>query len=300
MEWLTDKRTGSQTGLLFIIGLVVLDLIAFVVMTTQPIGPLTFFLFVIILGSVPLIAAIAYQLYGLAQSGYDVDRNSLTLQWGAIRQIVPLESVQRIMLGVEVEGPLRGFRGWRWPGLMQGHCEVPEAGLTLFYTTASWPQPLIIVTPTLSYAISPVDTAGFIESVKARYELGPTQAVAQTTQRPAFYDWPLWRDRVAWGLIGAGAFLWLLLIGLVCFRYPDLPATLPLHYDVFGRPDRSGPNSQAFLLPLIGVAALTANIALGGWLYWREQMAAYLLWGGAAIVQLLLWASAVNILSLSL
>ena len=298
MEWLTDKRAGSQTGLLFSIGLVVLDLIAFVGMTTQPIGPLTFFLLVLILGSAPLIAAIAYQLYGLAQSGYDVDRNSLTIQWGAIRQIIPLESVQCIMLGTEVEGPLRGFRGWRWPGLMQGHCEVPEAGLTLFYTTASWPQPLIIVTPALSYAISPVDTVGFIESVKARYELGPTQAVAQITQRPAFYDWPLWRDRVAWSLIGAVVILCLLLFGLVCFRYPDLPATLSMHYDVFGRPDRIGPLSQAFLLPLIGVAALTTNVVLGGWAYRREQMAAYLLWGGAAIVQLLLWVSAINILKL--
>lgn len=296
MEWLTDKRAGSQTGLLFIIGLALLDIIALIVMTSQPIGPLTFFLSLIILGSVPLIALIGYQLYGLARSGYDVDRNCVTIQWGAIRQIVPLESVQRIMLGVEVETPLRQFRGWRWPGLMQGHCEVPEAGLTLFYSSASWPQQLILVTPALSYAISPVDAAGFIESIKARYELGPTQAVAQTTQHPALYDWPLWRDRVAWGLVGAGLALCLLLFGLVCFRYPDLPPALSLHYDVFGRPDRSGPLSQAFLLPLIGLTALGANIALGTWLYRREQMAAYLLWGGAVIVQVLLWVSAVNIL----
>lgn len=298
MEWLTDKRTGSQTGLLFIFGLVVLDIIGLIVMTTQPIGPLTFFLSLIVLGSLPLIGLISYQLYGLAQAGYDVDRNCVTIQWGAIRQIVPLESVQRIMLGEEVEGPLRKFWGWRWPGLMHGQCEVPEAGLTLFYSSASWPQQIILVTPALSYAISPVDIAGFIESIKARYELGPTQAVAQTTQHPAFYDWPLWRDRVAWGLVGAGVLLCLLLYGLICFRYPDLPAALSLHYDALGRPDRTGPLSQAFLLPLIGLAALGANVALGAWLYRREQMAAYLLWGGAVMVQVLLWIGAVNILKL--
>jgi hypothetical protein len=50
MEWLTDKRTGTQTGLLFIIGLVVLDILCLIVMITRPIGPLTFILSLIMLG----------------------------------------------------------------------------------------------------------------------------------------------------------------------------------------------------------------------------------------------------------
>ena len=89
MEWITDKRTGAQTGLLFIFGLVVLDFVCLIVMTTQPIGPLTFFMGLLILASLPVIAVLAYQLYGLSRSGYDVDRNAVTIQWGAIRQIVP-------------------------------------------------------------------------------------------------------------------------------------------------------------------------------------------------------------------
>jgi hypothetical protein len=52
MEWLTDKRTGTQTGLLFIIGLVVLDIVCLIGITTQPIGPLTFILTLVILGSI--------------------------------------------------------------------------------------------------------------------------------------------------------------------------------------------------------------------------------------------------------
>jgi len=280
MEWTTDKRTGTQTGLLFIIGLVVLDILCLIVMTTEPIGPLTFFMGVVILASLPLIAALAYQLYGLSRSGYDADRNAVTIQWGAIRQIIPVESIQRIMLATELEYGVSGFRGWRWPGLMQGHGELPEAGLTL------------------SYAISPDDLTGFIESIKARYELGPTQAIAQTTTHPAFYDWPLWHDRVAHGLILAGAALCLLLFGLVTFRYPDLPNVIPLHYNLAGIVDRRGPMSQAFILPLIGLLALGANTFLGGLFYRREQMASYLLWGGAIIVQLLLWIGTVNLLKI--
>jgi hypothetical protein len=296
MEWLTDKRTGTQTGLLFIVGLVVLDIFCLIGMTTRPIGPLTFVLAIIILGSIPLLALIGYQLYGLARSGYDVDRNAVTIQWGPIKQIVPVESIQRIMLGTEVEGRVEYFRGWRWPGLMQGQGYLSEAELTVFYAATSLPQQLILVTPSISYAISPTDTAGFIESIKARYELGPTQAVEQTTEHPAFFDWPLWNDRVAHYLLITGATMCLLLFGLVSLRFPNLPASLPLHYNALGLPDRNGPATQVFLLPFIGLLALGANTLLGGLFYRREQVAAYLLWGGTIVVQVLLWIGTVNLL----
>ena len=296
MEWLTDKRTGTQTGLLFIVGLVVLDIFCLIGMTTQPIGPLTFILSLIILGSLPVLALIGYQLYGLARSGYDVDRNAVTISWGPIKQIVPVESIQRIMLGTEVEGRVEFFRGWRWPGLMQGQGYLSEAELTVFYASTALHQQLILVTPSVSYAISPAEAAGFIESIKARYELGPTQTVAQTTEHPAFFDWPLWSDRVAHYLLITGATMCLLLFGLVSLRFPTLPPILPLHYDAFGLPDRTGPATQVFLLPFIGLLALIANTLLGGLFYRRERVAAYLLWGGTIVVQVLLWIGTVNLL----
>jgi hypothetical protein len=296
MEWLTDKRTGTQMGSLFIIGLIVLDLACLVGITTRPVGPLTFILTLIVLATIPMIAVIAYELYGLARSGYNIDRNAVTIQWGSIRQIVPVESIQRIMLGTEVEGGVRGFRGWRWPGLMQGQGELPEADLTVFYASTSLPQQLILVTPSISYAISPADVAGFIESIKARYELGPTQAVEQTTEHPSLFDWPLWSDRVAHYLLITGTTMCLLMFGLVSFRYPQLPPVIPLHDNTLGLPDRNGPATQAFLLPLIGLLALGANTLLGSLFYRREQVAAYLLWGGTIVVQVLLWIGTTNLL----
>ena len=296
MEWLTDKRTGTQTGLLFVIGLVVLDIFCLIGITTRPIGPLTFILALIMLGTIPLLALIGYQLYGLARSGYDIDRNAVTIQWGPVKQIVPVESIQRIMLGTEVENGVKYFRGWRWPGLMQGQGQLPEADLTVFYASASLRQQLILMTPSISYAVSPADTAGFIESIKARYELGPTQAVQQTTEHPAFFDWPLWSDRVAHYLLITGATMCLLLFGLVSLRFPQLPPILPLHYNVLGLPDRSGPATQTFILPLIGLLALGANTLLGSVFYRREQVASYLLWGGTIVVQVLLWIGTTNLL----
>ncbi len=293
MEWLTDKRTGTQTGRSslspgaghFLPGRA--DHAADRPAHVQP-GPDH-------PGQHPCAGPDWLSAYGLARSGYDVDRNAVTIQWGPVKQIVPVESIQRIMLGTEIEGGVKGFRGWRWPGLMQGQAELPEADLTVFYASTSLPQQLILVTPAISYAISPADAAGFIESIKARYELGPTQAVEQTTEHPAFFDWPLWNDRVAHYLLITGATMCLLLFGLVSLRFPNLPPVLPLHYNALGLPDRAGPATQVFILPLIGLLSLGANTLLGGVFYRREQVASDLLWGGIIVVQVLLWIATVNL-----
>lgn len=295
-EWLTDKRIGTQTGLLLELVLIVIIFAAIGVATTQPIGPITFFMVLAIVIALPAIGLIAYQLFGLARSSYALDRNMLTIDWGPIRQVVPTDAIQRILLGTEITGNPERFRGWRWPGLMHGQAEVPEVGLTLFYAPASLKNQLIVITPTLSYAIAPADPAGFIDSIKARYELGPTQAVAQTTQHPPLFDWPLWRDRLAQGFGAIALALVLSLFAFVCFRFPDLPARLPLHYSVDGLADRVGAASEVFILPLIGLLALLVNMMFGAVAYPRERMASYVVWGGTLLVQLLLWVSAINLL----
>ncbi len=297
MEWITDRRNGTQTGVLFIIAVLMIDIILIGLIITQPIGLLTFVAGLLTVLSLPLIALMIYQLRGLSRSGYALDRNALTIYWGSIQQIVPTAAIQRIMLGSEVEGRVK-FNGWRWPGLMVGQGEVPDAGFTLFYSTVPLSEQLIVITPTISYAISPMDVAGFIESIKARYELGPTQELAQTSLHPPIFDWPLWRDRFmyAFGLIGF--VLCAALFAYVCVRYSSLPRSLPMHYNTEGLPDRFGPPSQAFILPFIGLLAWLGNSLLGLWVYRREQMAAYLLWGGMIFVQLLLWVGSINMLKL--
>ena len=53
-----------------------------------------------------------------------------------------------------------------------------------------------------------------------------------------------------------------------------------------GIPDRIDVKSGLFALPLIGMIVWLVNLVAGIWLYRRYQLgAAYLLWGGAVIVQ---------------
>jgi len=242
------------------------------------------------------VAATIYRLIGLRRSGYAIDRNHLTIVWGPIRHVVPTRLIDHVVLGEEVSPRIR-FRGGRWPGMWVGSGDVPAIGLTLFNATAPLHRQVFIVTDLAAYAISPIDREGFVEAVKARKAMGPTQDVLQETIRPAFFDWPLWSDRLARRLALGAALLCAALFAFVCLQYPELPERVPLHFDTAGVADRFGGPPSVFILPLIGLLALTVNSLIAVPVYLRERVPAYLLWGGALLAQVLVWVAAVTTLA---
>lgn len=210
--------------------------------------------------------------------------------------MIPTPQIERVVLGEELKGQVR-FRGVRWPGHWVGYGEVEGLGPTLFYATVPPRRQVFLVTPGLTYAISPEDRNGFLQALHTRMQMGPTQAVEPSSHGPAFLKWGFWRDRLGLGLILGTLGGNLALFGFLSARFPTLPRLLPLHFDAAGSPDRLGAQGQIFFLPLIGVVVMLVNGGLGGVLYRRERMAAYLLWGGSAVVQVLLWAAVLGILS---
>ena len=85
--------------------------------------------------------------------------------------------------------------------------------------------------------------------------------------------------------------LWARSIGLVFAigfaRYPALPSQLVLHFGAAGAPDRTGPPSQVFGPAVIAFQLFVINLLIALGVYSRgEKLAAYLAWGGSAIVQL--------------
>jgi len=154
------------------------------------------------------------------------------------------------------------------------------------YATRPLNQQLILVTAGESYGVSPAHPDGFMSALQERHGLGVARPLQAELRRPPLWTWPLWRDRVALVLIGAGLLGVLLMFGALCFRYPALSSDLPLHFDASGIPDRIVPKSGLFVLPIIGLIAWVFNLVMGIWLYRRvQQGAAYLLWGGAVAVQ---------------
>nr|WP_290668222.1 DUF1648 domain-containing protein [Ardenticatena sp.] len=108
---------------------------------------------------------------------------------------------------------------------------------------------------------------------------------AFTANRPAFYTI---------GLAGViHLFLWVTTI----VGYFRLPPSIPLHFDAFGQPDRIEPRGQIFVLPLIALMLLLGN-GVGGVIVqrWVDDFAAYLLWGGTVVIQVLFWLAVFSLI----
>jgi hypothetical protein len=210
-------------------------------------------------------------------------------------QIVPMESVTAVLSGDQIGGVTR-FRGPWWPGMRVGYGELEEIGPTVFFATGSLKKQVVLTTPVMAYALSPSDSVAFLEAVRLRLRMGPTQNVEQVSQQPTIFTWSLWSDHLGLALLTSALFLLVMLFGYISLRYPSLAELQPLHFDVLGQPDRWGTRAQVFTLPFIGLLALIANGGLGLLLYERERPAAYLLWSGAIGVQVLVWGAALGIL----
>jgi hypothetical protein len=297
MEWNIHPRPGNWVGIGIIVWLMTLGMLLLWIAAQLPITVITFILVLLALATLPIVALIAYWLLGLNRARYALDRNLLTIRWGAVQQIIPMASIRKVLHGSEIAGQIGRFRGGRWPGHWVGQADVKDVGPVLFYAAGGLDQQLIIVTPGLAYAITPADLPSFVEAFDQRKRMGPTQHVEQVSIQPEIYDWSLWTDQLALGLVGLAVVACLLLFGYTCLRFPDLAPRVALHFDASGAPDRIGSRLQVFTLPLIGLMALGANVVAGVPMYLRDRVGAYLLWGGALVVQVLTWIAAMGILS---
>jgi hypothetical protein len=259
-----------------------------------PINGLTFICALLTLLSLPVMGAIGYRIYDLIRLRYEFDRNQLLIITAATKQIVPMDSIQRVVDGREAELGTR-LHSFYWPGCFIGRGRIEGIGLTLFYATTPPSGQTIVVTPTLAYGISVPDVDAFMEVFNANRRIGASIEVRQESHQAAYARWSIWNDRVAHGILLASIVFNLLLFAILCFRYPRLPNLLPLHYDIQGRVDRISPRSQVFALPVIGLITWIANSALGAALYGRERIASYMAWSGALLVQILFLLALWNI-----
>lgn len=294
-EWKTDVGRGLSIGIGLMVAIVLVDFGLIWLAAIRPLTIGTFIVGLAVLFSLGLLALIGYWLQGLSSSGYLLDRNALVIHWGPMEQTIPTGQIERVLTGDEVEGRIQ-FYGGMWPGHCVGYGEVPGAGPALFYATVPPRYQIYIVTPGLTYGISPANAEGFLESLHKRLQMGPTQIVEQYSRRPGILNWAIWQDRVGLALLAVGFLAILALTGLLCFQFPALSRLVPLHFDAAGNADRLGSRGQIFFIPLIGLLALLLNGTLGAIAYRRERVASYLLWGGAVLVQVLVWIAAVGIL----
>ena len=262
-----------------------------------PVNGLTFVCALVVLLTLVPLAVIAYRIYDLLHLRYEFDRNRLVITTAAVKQVVPMRSIQRIHTDLAGTGSEARIRGPVWPGCYVGQGVVEGIGLTLFYGVTPPSDQTIVVTPSLAYAISVPDVRVLKEVFGACQALGPQIEVHQESTRAVFVDWSIWQDRVAQGVLLGGVLLCAVLFAILLFRYPHLPNVLPMHYDAAGRVDRIAPRSEAFDLPIIGLITWTTNVVLGILFYRRQRMLSYLAWSGTLVVLVLILMALWNIVT---
>lgn len=263
---------------------------------TQQINFLSFLLGLSVLASLPLLVILAYNTLNCAALRYRLDRNGMIIYGAGTQQIIPIGDVRQILTGDQMQGVVTNRRGLRWPGCEQGMGRIPGVGLVRFLATRPWPDQLLVLTKGPAFAVSPRTPERFLKAYVARQELGPNRHLEAGVHRARWLTWPLWTDRTAWTLVGVAALISLSLFANLCILFPGLDPQLPLHFSSLGQVDRIGGKIELFALPIIGLIILGTNLIAGLILYKWERAGAYLLWGSAAAVQILLWLATLGLL----
>lgn len=287
------RRLGSILGLGTALALVLLDGGLVALILTSPVNLLTVVRAIVALLTLLLMGVILFGVSGLRSASYRVDRNAITIRWGKVQQVIPLSDVEGVALGEEL-GMVTRFRGLRWPGFWVGRGWIDGVGAVQFYSGSSFDRQLVIRTPVASYAISPQAPDKFLDLLTTQRAMGALEAREHRLTQPQWGQF----DRVGAALVALGGVLNLGLFILVGIRYSALSHTLPLHYGLAGLPDRTGAPRQLFAFSGLGSAIWLLDAVLGGILYRRarERTAAYLLWGAAVAVQLLVGIGLVGLM----
>ncbi len=293
--WNPEVRWGWIVGLAIVAVLIAATVALTALALIQPISIGTFLMSVGAVGLLVLIIRILYQLWGLINASYEMDRNALIIHWGGTRHTIPMAAVGAVLSGAEIKG-LRFHPGLRWPGYFVGIGEAPDIGTILFFATQPLRAQVIVRTPGMAYAISPKDLEEFLLLFRERLEMGPTQEVAESSTHPGFLDWVIWKDRFGLTVLLGSLMLLILLVGLLCWRYPYLPPEIAMRFAPSGEALLVVEASRIFYLALLGVIFFAINGGLGLLLYHRERIATYFLWSGLLAVIGSLWAAAIFIL----
>jgi len=300
LTWRAKFSFGVPLGLLFVGLVLVLDgwLLNWLIVHSiraQEINVFSFAAGLLVLFSLPLLGLLVYHTAGCLTLHYRLDRNGVVVRWAGSELIIPIRDIQRIVPGEQLGSAVVRRRGLHWPGHERGEGLVPGIGRTVFLATRPLSKQLLLVTPGLAVGLSPDDPEGFLAAFAARQELGPNRLLDREILHAEWFSWRLWRDQMAWLLLGAAVIINLGLFGYLAARFPNLDTNLPLHFDRYGAPDRFDAKGALFALPIIGLIVLGTNLVLGLALYRRERAGSYLLWGAAAAAQALFWLATFSI-----
>ena len=292
----TNAATAIRSGAIACVVAGLIGLVCLVLATLIPPTLVSFLLLVLAVAACIAIAWLIWTMRGLNALSYSLDRNSFVIRHGNAREIIPMAEVQRIIPAHDIAEGAR-VRRVPLPGWWVCAGTHPALGKIRFYATGPLEQQSVIVTPDVSFGVSPFDLDAFDEAFETRLAMRPTQEVAYARITPGMRSSALWGDRMARLLVGLGGLVFVMLLAVAFGGYAGLPRSIPLHFNNAGQIDRFGSAGSVFGLAAIAFGALAGNTLLGALLFRaNERLAGYLAWGGGILVQLFFGVAAATVM----
>lgn len=208
---------------------------------------------------------------------YVIDRNALSIRWGGLQQVVPLDRIERLVPADESENPT--IEGVNWIGHHVGRAFVPiMGGDVLFYSAhRSITEVLYVQTPDETYAISVPDHIVFAQTVQAAQGRGPLFDQRQAVHRWGISAQSFWLDANARLLAALLVASFVAVLGYVLHQYPGLPQSVALRFPSLGGIVRVADKSELLDIPRSGLGFLALNLTLAIFLHSWERMVGYVL-----------------------
>lgn len=297
----TWRPIGSPAGLLGLGAALALALAALasgLFAIRQPVGFAMFLGLLVgfVCGALAILALVL--TIGYFRLRYRFEPNGLVVTWLGRRDVIAYDRVDGIFTGQRLGQAMR-VRGLNWPGFHMGVGRTRAMGFVRYFvTTGDLNEIALIVTPDVTFAVSPADGAGFrrelIGRVEASEGLEPSSLPSERASSKPVGS-PLKDITLAATLLASIAVL--AVTGLyIAGRWSTSKEVLELQSTFDGKVLAYGQREDIFKLPGIGAAILIANLGIGLSLYARERAAARMLWSISVIVQVLLLVATARIL----
>lgn len=290
--------------------IVLIDILLFLWMVRRPIDLTKFLLILLLVLSIPLLLHVGYRTWIASTLAYWVDRNAVTIRWAGLEQVLPLTHIQQIYENDESAPDTVNWLQWPAHYFQERNRSSMLVQNKSVSMLASRPlsECLLLDMDDAMFAISPENPREFVEFVQDRYELGVAVDVpyerTPLTRVQRVLNSIAHKDSIGTGLLTAGAVGLLMLFGLLMAVYQNLPSEIVLRYTetitaegILREPADIRAKSTLFILPIIGLLSWAVNGLCGVWMVLREQrIGAYLLWGGAIVVQLVSLVALIGLL----
>lgn len=242
-----------------------------------------------------LAALLGYWGWAGATLRYELRDGALAIHWGLVEQVVPLATVERVVLGRHL--PLPVVNGLRFPGLLVGRASVNRVGATTAYLRCNSPEAVVyLVAADGAVGLSVLDPPRFVRALQQAQAEAETAGIAPAPglrRAGAARRGGLFADRRARSLAAASLALAWLSAAIVYARYPSRPAALTVHFPPT-EPAHLAARAELLHIPESAIVWCLVAGVLAALLFGRARTASFMLLAGSAIGSAVLCVAAIG------